>query len=308
MSAAQGEFALIEWIRRQAAAHPRVTLGIGDDTAVLRFPQAADCLVTVDMLMEGVHFTLPPATPEQVGRKALGVNLSDIAAMAGNPLAAVVSVALPRRGGWDLARRLYTGMQELADVFGVAIAGGDTNTWAGPLVISVTLLGEATPPGAILRSGAKPGDWILATGSFGGSLAGKHLDFTPRVREALALQRQVRLHSMIDVSDGLSADLHHILEESQVGAILDERAIPISPAAENARDGRAPLEHALGDGEDFELLFSLAAPAAEQLLRQPPFTTPLTRIGEIIEGTGCQLRGPNGDLIPLPPTGWQHPF
>jgi thiamine-monophosphate kinase len=304
----RGEFGLIDWIRQRAAGHPRLSVGIGDDTAVLRFPQAADCLVTVDMLMEGVHFTFPPATPAQVGRKALGVNLSDIAAMGGRPVAAVVSVALPRKSAWDLGRELHAGLQSLADEFAVALAGGDTNTWDGPLVISVTVLGETLGAGPVLRSGARPGDWIMATGSFGGSLSGKHLDFTPRVAEAAALQARVELHSMLDVSDGLAADLYHILEESHVGGILFQEAIPTSEAARAASDGRTPLEHALGDGEDFELLFTLAPEAGQELLDSPPFATPLTQIGVIVAGRDCQIQDAAGNLAPLPPTGWRHSF
>jgi thiamine-monophosphate kinase len=310
MSERRGEFGLIDWIRHRAASHPRLPVGIGDDTAVLRFPQPADCLVTVDMLMEGVHFTFPPATPAQVGRKALAVNLSDIAAMGGRPLAAVVSVALPRQTAWDLGCELHRGLQALADEFGVALAGGDTNTWDGPLVISVTVLGETLGAGPVLRSGAQVGDWIVATGSFGGSLAGKHLDFTPRVAEAAVLQQRVPLHAMIDVSDGLSADLYHILEESRVGAVLFAEAIPISEAARSAAavDGRTPLEHAFEDGEDFELLFTLAPEAGRELLEHPPFAAPLSRIGTITAGSGCQLEDAAGNRTALPPRGWQHPF
>src|SRR5437868_4064648 len=177
------------------------------------------------MLMEGVDFTIPPATPQQIGWKSLAVNLSDIAAMAGQPVACVVSVSLPRQNGFALGQDLMEGIVQCADQFGVAIAGGDTNTWDGPLVISITVLGEPTSKGPVLRSGAGPGDWIMATGSFGGSIAGKHLNFTPRVNEALVLHETAALHAMIDVSDGLAADLWHILDESCVGAILDAGAI-----------------------------------------------------------------------------------
>ncbi|MCH7989304.1 MAG: thiamine-monophosphate kinase, partial [Planctomycetes bacterium] len=217
------EFSLIEWIRAQAPDHHRLTIGIGDDTASLRFPNPADCLVTSDMLIEGVHFTLPSATPRDIGRKALAVNLSDIAAMAGNPLAALISVALPRKRDMDFARELHHGLLELADEFGVALAGGDTNIWDGPLVVSVTLLGETTAKGPVRRTGARVGDWIMTTGCFGGSLSGKHVSFQPRVTEALQLHDTVTLHAMIDVSDGLAADLHHILDESNVGAVVYEQ-------------------------------------------------------------------------------------
>ena len=231
MPAPSDEFALIEWIRSRVATHPRLAIGIGDDAAALQFPQNEDCLVAVDMLMEGVHFTFPKASPRDVGRKALAVNLSDIAAMAGQPVAAVVSLAYPRGQSPDFARDLHLGLQTLADEFGVAVAGGDSNTWDGPLVISVTVLGTTTGTGAIKRSGAQVGDWSLTTGSFGGSIQGKHLTFRPRVEEALRLHQETSLHAMIDVSDGLAADLHHLLDESGVGAVVHADAIPISDVA-----------------------------------------------------------------------------
>jgi thiamine-monophosphate kinase len=302
------EFDYIAWIRQQAARHSRVPVGIGDDAAVVAFPPPGNCLVTVDMLMEGVDFLIPPATPLEVGRKSLAVNLSDIAAMAGRPVACVTSVALPRRGGLELGRGLFEGLYRLADEFDVALAGGDTNTWDGPLVISITLLGEPTGTGPVLRSGARAGDWIMATGSFGGSLAGRHLDFTPRVREAQALHQAAALHAMIDVSDGLAADLGHVLEESHMGAILDEQALPISAAAMSADDERSPLEHALGDGEDFELLFTVSPEDGSRILAHPPCATPLAHIGEVVRGSGCHLRTRDGKLESLSGLGWKHGF
>ncbi|MSR60174.1 MAG: thiamine-monophosphate kinase [Planctomycetaceae bacterium] len=302
------EFDYIAWIRSQAAHHQRLSVGIGDDAALIAFPPPGNCLVTVDMLMEGVDFLIPQATPRQIGRKSLAVNLSDIAAMAGRPVACVTSVALPRRGGMELGRGLFEGLAALADEFGVALAGGDTNTWDGPLVISITVLGEPTGRGPVLRSGARPGDWILATGSFGGSLAGRHLDFTPRVREAQALHQAAQLTAMIDVSDGLAADLGHILDESGVGAIVDEAAIPISAAAADTTDGRTPLEHALGDGEDFELLLTVSPDEGQRLLELSLGGTPLTRIGRITTEAGCRLLTRDGQLEPLPGLGWKHGF
>lgn len=302
------EFAYIDWLRERGRAHPRLTLGIGDDAAVWRFPQPADSLLAVDMLMEGTDFTFPEVTPRQAGRKALAVNLSDLAAMAGRPLAALASVAFPRRYGVEFARDLHCGLQELADEFDVALAGGDTNIWDGPLVVSVTVVGEATERGPVRRSGARAGDWILVTGTFGGSIGGHHYSFRPRVVEALALHATVALHAMIDVSDGLAADLYHILDESRVGAIVHEEAIPISQAAQEAGDARSPLDHALGDGEDFELIFTVSPEDGRRLLREPPFETPLSRIGEIVAGGGAELVTPAGERRPLPRAGWEHSF
>src|SRR5712691_5950027 len=182
-----GEFAYIDWLRRRTPADPRVLIGPGDDAAALRLTPGVPCLVTTDMLLDGSCFRLAEAGPRRVGRKAMAVNLSDIAAMAGKPVAAVVSVGLPRRGGRALAEELYLGLREVADEFGTAVVGGDTNSWDGPLVISVTVFGEPGPGGIVRRAGARLGDLLLLTGPVGGSILGKHLDFTPRVREALAL-------------------------------------------------------------------------------------------------------------------------
>ncbi len=307
-----GEFAFIDWLRRRTPASERVSVGPGDDAAVLRWPNGADCLVTTDMLLEGSCFRLTDAHPglpgagtaRQIGRKAMAVNLSDIAAMAGVPIAAVVSVGLPRRGGRALAEELYAGLREMADAFDTAIIGGDTNSWDGPLVMNVALLGEATPRGAVRRKGARPGDRLMVTGPLGGSLLGKHLDFTPRVREALALHAAVPLHAMIDISDGLAADVAHICAESGIGAVLHAEAIPIADAARAMADDRSPLEHALGDGEDFELVFAVAPADATALLRAPPIPG-LTVIGECIAEAGLWLEE-NGQRRPLPPLGYVH--
>jgi thiamine-monophosphate kinase len=303
-----GEFDYIAWLRSRTAGHPRVPLGPGDDCAVVSTTPGVPWLVTTDMLMEGSHFVLADAGPRRVGRKAMAVNLSDIAAMGGRPVAAVVSVALPRADTQQLAEELYQGMRLLADAFGTAIVGGDTNTWDGALVIALTLFGEPGPQGPIRRSGALPSDWLFVTGPLGGSLLGKHLDFTPRVREALALQEGVRLHAMIDISDGLAADVNHLCEESRCGATLRAESIPVSDAARQMNDRHSPLEHALADGEDFELAFAVAADDGERLLRtQPVHGITLYHVGEFVKSPGMTLIE-NGQRRALPPTGYIHPF
>lgn len=301
----RGEFDYIDWVRRQTPPNPRVRIGPGDDTAALDWPAGVPCLVTTDMLLEGSCFRLAEAGPRRVGRKALAVSLSDIAAMAGRPVAAVVSVGLPRQGGRTLAEELYRGLREMADAFETAVAGGDTNSWDGQLVISVTVLGEPTGSGPVRRSGARPGDWLLVTGPLGGSILGKHLDFTPRVREAQALHAAANLHAMIDVSDGLAADVNHVCEESQCGAVLRADAIPISADARRMDDGRPPLEHALGDGEDFELVFAVAPNDGRRLVTEQPVAgITLTRIGECVEqGLWLEEDGRRG---PLEPCGYVH--
>jgi thiamine-monophosphate kinase len=305
MTAPTGEFAFIDWLRRRTPADPRVPLGPGDDTAGVRFTPGATALVTTDMLLEGSCFVLAEAGPRRVGRKAMAVNLSDIAAMAGRPVAAVVSVGLPRHGGRVLAEELYAGLREVADEFSTAVVGGDTNSWDGPLIISATVLGEATGRGPVTRAGARPGDWLLATGPFGGSIGGHHLDFTPRVREALRLHEVADLHAMIDVSDGLAADVWHLCTESGCGAVLRADAIPISDAARQMGDGRSPLDHALGDGEDFELVFAVSPADGRRLIEsQPVAGITLAAVGECI-ADGLWLES-NGDRRPLAPAGYVH--
>lgn len=299
------EFDYIAWLRRRSPVDPRVLVGIGDDAAVLK-ASSAPWLVTTDMLLDGSHFNLAEAGARRVGRKAMAVNLSDIAAMAGRPVAAVVSAGLPRGAGPALAEELYEGLREMADAFDTAIIGGDTNSWNAGLVLSVTVLGEATAKGPVLRGGARPGDWLLVTGALGGSLSGKHLDFTPRVNEALLLHEHAELHAMIDISDGLAADVHHICEESGCGAVLRAESIPISDAAKSLRDGKSPLEHALADGEDFELAFAVSPQDADRLLKtQPVPGIVLTHVGEVLAAKEFLLEE-KGQRNVLPPRGYVH--
>ncbi len=320
------EFDFIDWIRRRATDRPPVSLGIGDDAAILA-PSDRLLLVTTDMLMEGTDFTFPETTPELAGRKSLAVNLSDIAAMGGIPTAAFVSVALPRSRGMSFAEAFFSGLLDLADEFGVTLAGGDTNTWDNPLVASITLLGHPAGRSAITRAGAKPGDLIFVTGELGGSIQGHHLTFTPRIQEAKQLVDLVDVHAMIDISDGLAADLHHILKASGVGAAIDAERIPLRfPSGgreppecgvhvSGSHDqgvnaprsaGKTSLERALSDGEDFELLFTVSPNDANILERDWPLSTRLTSVGEITSENGCRLRFPDGTVQPLPPLGWRH--
>lgn len=293
-----GEFDYIAWLRRRIQADPRVLIGPGDDAALLAWSQHDDCLVTTDVLMDGRHFRLAETGPERAGRKALAVNLSDIAAMGGVPMAAVVGLVLPRLQGRAIAEAVFLGMHELATQFGTAIVGGDTNSWDGPLVIAVTLLGTTAGRGAIRRCGAQPGDWLLVTGAFGGSIHGKHLDFTPRVCEALSLRQHADLHAMIDVSDGLAADVQHICTESGCGCLLRAHDIPCAPNC-------GSLAGALGDGEDFELAFAVNPTDGARLIADQPLPgVPITAIGEFV-AHGLWLEQ-DGRRRPLAPTGWEH--
>ncbi len=301
------EFELIDWIRSQVRDRAPVTLGIGDDAACLRLAPDCDTLVATDMLMEGVHFTFPPATAQLAGRKALAVNLSDIAAMGGRPTAAFVSVALPNSRGVGFAKDVHSGLIELANQHQVVIAGGDTNSWNGPLVINVAIIGEPIGTHPVRRQGALPKDWLFVTGSLGGSLlSGRHLSFSPRLAEVETLVGRVNLHAMIDISDGLAADLHHLLKASGVGAILEAGQIPLTETAKTQAGHRSPLQHGLSDGEDFELLFAVSPDDGRRLVAEWRESTPITHIGEIVRDPGCWLRHSNGQLDPLPPIGWTH--
>jgi thiamine-monophosphate kinase len=300
----------INWLRTRVPGHPELMLGIGDDAAILQPAGPGGIVVTSDMLMDGIDFELAACRATDVGRKSLAVNLSDLAAMACRPLACIVSVALPRTNAAELARELYSGILALAAEYDIALAGGDTNTWDGPLVISVTALGQCSERGPLRRDGAQPGDAILVTGQFGGSILGRHFTFSPRVPEALTLHARYTLHAGMDVSDGLSLDLHRLAEASGCGAALNLDAIPVSPSAvqlaAQRNDGVTPLEHALADGEDFELILTLSQSEAERLLRDQPLPIPLTRIGQMVAEPGLWQRNPTGLLTPLRPRGYVH--
>lgn len=304
---AHSEWDWIHEVRSRCQTDPRVPIGIGDDAAQVKFPSGST-LVTTDMLMDGVDFIVGETPLPLIGRKCLAVNLSDIAAMAGKPTAAFVSVALPKHGGRALADGIYSGLLALASEFDVAIAGGDTNSWSGPLVVNVMVLGEPTPKGPVTRSGAKPGDWVIVTGPLGGSLTSlRHCTFTPRVREALALHAAADIHAMIDLSDGLATDLTHVGAESRVSIILEGAAVPIHADVlpHGAMDER--LRHALTDGEDFELAFCVSPETGCQLLAHSPTGAPLVHIGHCEAGQGVQMRQ-NGHRIPVRPAGWEHHF
>lgn len=294
------EHKIIEQLQRQCPDNASVKLGIGDDSAVLQ-PSASEQLVCADMLMEGVHFLMEAQPIEKIGHKALAVNLSDIAAMGGTALSAYICLALPRaRAESRFIDSLYKGFAELAQTFQVAIAGGDTNIWEGPLVISVTVVGAVHKKGAITRSGAQVGDVIMVTGDLGGSIEGHHLSFIPRLNEARALMDACTLHSMIDISDGLGKDLREICRQSGVAAALEADHLPLR---ENIRQlPRAQrLHHALADGEDFELCFTLSE-AEAQGLEQTPGAPRCHRIGRIIAGEG--LYWSSGESIQV--YGYEH--
>ncbi|MBF0489441.1 MAG: thiamine-phosphate kinase [Candidatus Omnitrophica bacterium] len=252
-----GEFGLIDLIRKQLKVDSRVIRGIGDDTAVLPYSKDKYLLLTTDMLAEDIHFTRRMSAVD-VGHKALACNISDIAAMGGEPTFAVVSLAVPSDLPTSYVSDLYQGMQKVASQFGVSIVGGDTIK-SDKITINVALLGEVKRKHLVTRDGACPGDWIFVTGALGGSLKShKHLRFTPCVEQARFLVKNFKPSAMMDISDGLAGDLNHILKASGVGAELWNDEIPKTQGCS--------VRQALSDGEDFELLFTLSEKKVKKLL------------------------------------------
>ncbi len=304
-----GEFSFIQWIRERQKRRRDVILGIGDDCAAINVSSDRLCLITTDMLVDGTHFDLKRCAVWDVGRKAIACSISDVAAMGCQATVAVVSICFPNHTTERFARELYKGIWSIADKYNIEIVGGDIISGDSPLCISVTMLGKDDGLKPVLRSGAKAGDMILVTGTLGGSLLGKHLRFEPRLKEGLVLNKNFTIHAMIDISDGLTADLNHILEESRVGAILYEDQIPVSEAAAKmgGKSGNTPLYHALSDGEDYELLFTLSKGQANKVVKSPLFERgTFSCIGEIIKGHGIQMKFLDGKIHRVKPRGYEH--
>jgi len=295
------EFDLITRLTKSLPTHSSVIVGAGDDCAVLDSGDARLWqLFKTDAVVEGIHFA-SDAPGEKVGHKALARCLSDIAAMAGTPTTALVTIGLPRE--YEVARveAIYEGMNILARRHGVAIVGGETTTSPERMFLSIALLGAVPKGKCPLRSGAKAGDAIFVTGELGGSLQGRHLDFEPRLAEARWLAEHFHIHAMMDLSDGLAGDLRHILNASNVGALLLAKAIPVSRAAKLAARGRTlakpPLLAALTDGEDFELLFTVASKDAVPLVDawKARFSgLRLSCVGRITDEPGLRLKDERG--------------
>jgi len=316
-----GELALLRWIRaRLGRRDGRILVDSGDDAAVLRFGRS-QVLFKTDSVIDGVHFDSRTARPEAIGHKAIARCLSDVAAMGCAPSFAVVAMMIPRQAREAYIRRVMLGLERTARAFRTSIVGGDIAGHRGKLALSVALLGETRGRPPVRRGGARVGDALLVTGPLGGSILGKHLRFTPRVREGLELNRRFKLHAMIDLSDGLATDLGHLCEESGVGAVVRESQLPIAPAARRLarKDGVSPLRHAISDGEDYELLFAIPRAEAPKVVR--------SGLGRVIGEIGPPPRrsgggfgragGPakavsllrrDGRLEPLPQSGWEHRF
>jgi thiamine-monophosphate kinase len=328
-----GEFKLIDRLVKRLPPPPAgVVVGIGDDTAVLR--QSADkyLLATCDVQVEGRHFVRSRATPFQIGRKSLAVNLSDIAAMGGTPTYALVSFGLPGELDVEFVDEVYRGLADEAQRFGTAIVGGNMSG-AAEIFIAITLCGEADPQHVLLRSGAKPGDVVLVTGSLGAASLGVDvllaereipvraaardavlaaaLTPTARVAEGRLIARSGLAGAMCDISDGLAADMGHICDQSRVSVRLFAEPLPIANATVEVATamGRDPLDPALHGGEDYELLVTAPRENAAMLceLVQSQTGTPLTVIGDILPAGEARtfIRG-NGRMIPLHARGWNH--
>ncbi|TWT62394.1 thiamine-phosphate kinase [Rubinisphaera italica] len=283
------EFELIEELKSLQGDDSRVNLGIGDDCAIISQRTGYETLITTDLLLDGVHFCTEIDSIKSIARKSLAVNLSDIAAMAGRPTAAFVSVVFPRNWKPQQARQLFQELVHAANEFQIPIAGGDTNTWSHSLAINISIYGETEQGKAIRRKGAQLGDQICVSGPLGGSIFGRQFTFTPRIAEALWLSKNAKVTSMIDISDGLISDLGHILNESKVGAEIFTEKIPISEDVGQFVDETPPLDHALSDGEDFELLWTMPPAELEKILKNKSCPVQIFPVGLITAVPGCHL-------------------
>jgi thiamine-monophosphate kinase len=301
---------LIDWLSTHFPAKAPVRIGIGDDAAVLRLPPG-ELVATTDAIVDGVHFDARHHPWEQIGHKAIGVNLSDLAAMGATPCAALVTLVLPREASLQQVQRMYDGIRSLSDRWGIVLAGGDTNFASSPLAISVTALGML-PPGreAWQIGGAQSGDAILVSGRLGGSILGKHLGFEPRCDLVRDIGSRYSIHAATDISDGLLFNLDRILRASKCGAEIDLDSIPLSEAAHQlssqSPDGQSPLEHGLYDGEDFELILVVGDDDARTMLQDPLLMDHLTRIGRVRQNGGISGRTDDGSATTLRVRGYVH--
>lgn len=306
-----GEFGLIDCINKEFHA-PEGVMGIGDDCAVIPQKTGTDTLVSTDMLMEGTHFLMDDIPARRLGWKSAAVNISDIAAMGGKPVATFLSFALPKTLTGDWMGEFIAGYKEISDMFGVPLLGGDTTSSPDRLCINVTVLGECPHSSARMRSDAKDGDLVCVTGRLGDSGGGLHVILKgcerdqdaeyliarhylpmPRVEEGIKLAQVPGVHAMMDISDGIGSDLRHILKASGVGAEIDVSSLPLSDELRKVclREGWDAAELALTGGEDYELLFTVS-PEAEKTL-----AVEHSVIGRIVKGDSIVWKGSEKDYL-----------
>ncbi len=312
------EKALIARIRAQVRAGKNIVAGIGDDCAILRIPKGHEALVTTDFSLEGIHFRREWHPPESVGHRCLARGLSDIAAMGGTPVAAFLSLAIPRSLPQSWVDRFTRGFLALARRYNVPLAGGDTAESPGGVLADIVIVGAAPRGKAIRRSGARPGDAIYVTGKLGGGAAAltqmmktrrrlkpqespRHFFPEPRLKVGHILCAKGLASAMIDTSDGLSTDLAHICEESGVGAEVEVRMVPRAAIGNPPRE--VDLSFALHGGEDYELLFT--APGGRHIPERIAGAA-VSRIGQIIRGKRIFQRDESGARKELRPRGWEH--
>ncbi len=331
-----GEFELIARLTAGLQTRSDIALGVGDDCTILDIGSKELLLATCDSQVEGVHFTLETSTPEQIGRKALAINLSDIAAMGGTPRFALVSLMLPSTLSVETLDGIYAGLRKEGEHFETAIVGGNiaaTGKSEG-LVIDITLLGTVARGHAITRSGGRAGDVLCVTGSLGDAAGGLHTLLSPdpdypaeaqeylraisrvprpRVHEGQVLSgfRPEIVTAMLDISDGLSGDLTHLCDQSNVGVQLDLARIPLSPALRTLASAaqRDPLDWALHGGEDYELLFTVSPPHAQEVAQavQNATGTPVSFIGNMLAtDEGRFLLSSDGGREQLVVKSWDH--
>jgi thiamine-monophosphate kinase len=327
-----GEFELIAFLTGDFTYNRQTVIGVGDDCAVYELSKGHYLLATCDMLIEDVHFCRKTASAFLIGCKAMACSLSDIAAMGGHPLFALISIGLPETTSEEFVQDLYVGIRSMCRDYQVVLVGGDTVRSPEKIVIDISMVGECPKAKFIPRSGAKSGDAIVVTGHLGDSAAGldllekrvtepdterrsvlveAHLAPEPRCAQGAFLAENFKIHSMIDISDGLSGDLKHICDSSKLGARIRADQIPISDTLQEFCSGARidPLTYALAGGEDYELLFTLPVKELECLTGQWPeeFEIPLSRIGEMDKAVqGPHILSKDGDERPLDEHSFEH--
>ena len=304
------EAQILQWLRDYLPATPATLIGPGDDAALLDWSDTDQCLIATDTIVEGVDFSLETCALPFVGRKALAINLSDLAAMGGVAVSATASLVLPSANPFATCREIIRGMQELATSYHVSISGGDISIWDGPLIATVTAIGKPGPGGILTRSGAQDGDLILVTGKLGGSILSHHYTFTPRLHEIERLASNYSINAAIDISDSLGLDLSRLAAASELAATITTAAVPITSGAHTLADRpnstTSALQHAMEDGEDFELLLSVSPAVGDAIIRDQPVACGICCIGYFSAGSGLTLQNADGTLQALEPRGYLH--